>query len=282
LLSSFIILKNKTIDDGQEMEQKNAFVDEEVKKEEERLIQMQKMEAMETLSNGIAHDFNNILSGIVGYSEVALMIAEKDIQVKNILGKILEACDQAKTLIDQVMSFSRQNWQAGDEAPMRLVPVIKEVIELVKASLPANIEIRGNITQDADIIYASPTMIRKVIINLCTNAIQAMKENGGTLAIELKERKVDQESAKSQNITPGPYLMLSVSDSGPGIPENIRDRIFDPYFTTKAKGEGTGLGLSVVYGVIKNNKGAVKVSSIPDKKTTFDILLPQIEITDLS
>jgi two-component system, cell cycle sensor histidine kinase and response regulator CckA len=265
------------------MGQKNAFVHEEVKKEaEKRLSHTQKMEAMETLSNGIAHDFNNILSGIVGYSEVALMIAEKDIQVKNILEKILEACDQAKTLIDQVMAFSRQNWQAGDEEPMRMAPVIEEVIKLVRATLPKNIEIKANTLCDTGIIYASPAMIRKVIMNLCTNAIQAMKEKGGILAIELKDKEVDQASAFNCNITPGHYLMLSVSNTGTGIPENIKDKIFDPYFTTKAKGEGTGLGLSVVYGVVKNYKGTIIVRSIPDKKTTFDIILPQIEITGLS
>jgi two-component system, cell cycle sensor histidine kinase and response regulator CckA len=265
------------------MGQKTTISNDKKKKgSEERLIHIQKMEAMQTLTNGIAHDFNNILSGIVGYSEVGLMIAEKDIQVKKILGKILEACDQAKTLIDKVLSFSRQNWQAGDEEPMGLAHIIEDAIKLLMVSVPGNIEIKANIVCDTGIIYASPSMIRKVISNLFTNSIQAMKEKGGTLSIELKDIELDQVFAEADNITPGRYLMLSISDTGPGIPENIRDKIFDPYFTTKGNGEGTGLGLSVVYGVIKNYKGAVKVYSIPDKQTTFDIILPQIEITDLS
>jgi two-component system, cell cycle sensor histidine kinase and response regulator CckA len=254
----------------------------EVKGLEERPFQLKKMEAMETLSNGIAHDFNNILSGIVGYSEVALTIVEKDTQTANVIKRILEVCDDAKTLINQILVFSRQNWQAGDEEPIRVAPVIEEVIELVRADLPGNIEIRANIASDTSIIYASRDMIHKVIMNLCTNSIQAMNKMGGTLAIELKDTEVDQASAKYQSITPGQYLMLSVSDTGPGIPENIIDRIFDPYFTTKAKGEGTGLGLSIVYGVIKNYKGTINVSSMPGIKTTFEILLPQLSITDLS
>jgi two-component system cell cycle sensor histidine kinase/response regulator CckA len=264
------------------MENKSEFVDKEGIEARERFFHTQKMEAMETLSNGIAHDFNNILSGIVGYSEVALTIAEKDTQAANVIKRILEVCDDAKTLINQILSFSRQNWQAGDEEPIRVAPVIEEAIELVRAALPGNIEMRANIASDTDIIYASRAMIHKVIMNLCTNSIQSMKERGGTIAIELKETEVDTASAKAQNITPGSYLMLSVSDTGPGIPENVRDRIFDPYFTTKAKGEGTGLGLSVVYGVIKNYKGAIIVSSTPDVKTTFDIILPQIEITNFN
>jgi two-component system, cell cycle sensor histidine kinase and response regulator CckA len=272
----------KQQDYEKKMEYKKAFIDEKEKGLKEKHFQTQKMEAIETFSNGIAHDFNNILSGIVGYSEVALTIVEKDRQVTNVLGRILEVCDQAKTLINQILVFSRQNWQAGDEEPMRMAPVIDEVIKLVRASLPEGIDIKANIANDTGIIYASPTLIRKVIMNLCTNSIQAMKEKGGTLAIELKDKEVDKASAIAEDITPGPYLMLSVSDTGPGIPDNIREKIFDPYFTTKAKGEGTGLGLSLVYGVIKNYKGTIKVSSIPDIKTTFNILLPQIEITDLS
>ncbi len=265
------------------MGQKKALVDtKEKKNSEKRLIHMQKMEVMETLSNGIAHDFNNILSGIVGYSEVALTMVENDAQVTNVIERILEACNQGKTLIEQLMSFSRQDWQAGDEEPMRIASVINEVITLLKVSLPTNIGIRENITHDTAIIYASPAMMHKVIMNLCTNAIQAMKGKGGTLSIELKDIEIDRASAENLNILKGSYIMLSVSDTGTGITSDIRDRIFDPYFTTKEKGEGKGLGLSLVYGVIKNYKGAVKVNSIPGTKTTFDIILPRIGIEDLS
>ncbi|MBN1905092.1 MAG: hypothetical protein JW927_08350 [Deltaproteobacteria bacterium] len=264
------------------MIQKTGIGKEKRKMAEELVIHTNKMDALATLANGIAHDFNNILSGIVGYSEVALSMTEKEKPVANILERILDACEHAKTLIDPILAFSRQNWQAGDEEPMRLAPVIIEAIKLVKVLLPANIKIRKNIVYDTAIIFASKAMIHKAFMNLCTNAIQAMKDKGGTLAIELKEAEVDQASAITDNIAPGRYLMLSVSDTGHGIPENIIGRIFDPYFTTKGNGEGTGLGLSVVYGVIKNYKGAVKVKSIPDIKTTFEILLPQILMTDIS
>lgn len=264
------------------MAQKTEIGEEKREMVEKRVIHTNKMEALATLANGIAHDFNNILSGIVGYSEVALSMVEKEKPVANILERILDACEHAKTLIDPILAFSRENWQAGDEEPMRMAPVIREVIELLKVSLPANIKIRENIICDAAIIFASKVMIHKVIMNLCTNSIQAMEDKGGTLAIELKETEVDQASAITDNINPGRYLMLSVSDTGQGIPEKIMERIFDPYFTTKGNGEGTGLGLSVVYGVINNYKGAVKVKSIPDIKTTFEILLPQIVITDIS
>lgn len=264
------------------MIQKKGIGEEERKITEERAIHTNKMDALATLANGIAHDFNNILSGIVGYSEVALSMTEKDKPVANILERILDACERAKTLIDPILAFSRQNWQTGDEEPMRMSSVISEVITPLKASLPENIKIRENIICDEGIIFASRAMFHKAVMNLCTNAIQAMKDKGGTLAIELKETEVDQASAIADNISPGSYLMLSISDTGPGIPENIIERIFDPYFTTKGNGEGTGLGLSVVYGVIKNYKGAVKVKSIPGTKTTFDIILPRIEIEDLS
>jgi signal transduction histidine kinase len=232
------------------MIQKTGIGKEKRKMTEELVIHQKKMDALATLANGIAHDFNNILSGIVGYSEVALSMAENDKPVTNIID--------------------------------RMAPVIMEVIELVKASLPPDIELRANIACHDGIIFSSKAMIHKAVMNLCLNSIQAMKDKGGTLAIELKETEVAQASAETDNIAPGRYLMLSVSDTGPGIPEEIMDRIFDPYFTTKGNGEGTGLGLSVVYGVIKNYKGAVKVKSAPGEKTTFEILLPQIDIHNLS
>jgi signal transduction histidine kinase len=264
------------------MIQKTGIGKEKRKMTEELVIHQKKMDALATLANGIAHDFNNILSGIVGYSEVALSMAENDKPVTNIIDRILDACERAKTLIDPILAFSRRNWQAGDEEPIRMAPVIMEVIELVKASLPPDIELRANIACHDGIIFSSKAMIHKAVMNLCLNSIQAMKDKGGTLAIELKETEVAQASAETDNIAPGRYLMLSVSDTGPGIPEEIMDRIFDPYFTTKGNGEGTGLGLSVVYGVIKNYKGAVKVKSAPGEKTTFEILLPQIDIHNLS
>ena len=242
---------------------------------EAQLINAQKMEAMGTLASGIAHDFNNILSGIVGYSEVAMLLADSNKQVSNILEKILEACDRAKSLINQVLSFSRQNYQAIDEEPVQVAPIISEVVKLLRISLPENIEIKENIDSNAGLIKASPTMIHQVIMNLCANAIYAMKVNGGTLLIELSTTMLDPDSSLINNyVKPGHYLKLTISDNGPGIPVDTMEKIFDPYFTTKEKGEGTGLGLSVVHGIVKNYKGAVTVRSEAYVQTTFDVLLP--------
>ncbi|NLA75137.1 MAG: hybrid sensor histidine kinase/response regulator, partial [Deltaproteobacteria bacterium] len=238
---------------------------------QQQISHAHKMEALSTLSNGMAHDFNNILSGIVGYSEVALVVAEKEMQLKNLIERILEVCDHARLLMDQVLSFSRKGWQAGDEEPVRMASVLEKIIRDIRVSLPANIKIKENIF-DPGIVFASPSMLHKVIMNLCTNSIQAMNEKGGTLSIELQGVEFDRVAAMDEEVTPGPYMVLSVSDTGPGIPDNIREKIFDPYFTPKGRGEGTGLGLSVVHGVVKNSKSNVKVTSIPDKKTSFSIL----------
>lgn len=250
------------------------------KKQKESAVQLTdtpKMAAMEILANGIAHDFNNILSGIVGYSEVAMLLAKNDKQISNILEKILGTCDQAKSLINQVLSFSRQNYESPDEQPLEVEPIIRKVIELLKASLPENIEIKENIYKNTGLISASPALIHQVIMNLCTNAIQAMKENGGTLTIDLSAIELDFDNLPTKiHLEPGHYLKLTISDNGPGIAIESMEKIFDPYFTTKAKGEGTGLGLSVVHGVVKNYKGTVTVTSEANVKTTFEVLLPLI------
>lgn len=248
---------------------------------EAKLIQALKMEAMGTLASGIAHDFNNILSGIVGYSEVALLLSEKDKQVSNIIGKTLEACERARSLINQILSFSRQNYQAHDEEPIQVAPIINEVIKLLKVSLPENIEIIENVNKNTGLIKASPAMIHQVIMNLCTNAIHSMKEKGGILTVDLSSIKLEAEDAGIYNdIKPGYYLKLAINDNGPGISEETMEKIFDPYFTTKEKGEGTGLGLSVVHGIIKNYKGSISVFSEPDVNTSFSVLLPLMIIPD--
>jgi signal transduction histidine kinase len=246
-----------------------------------QLIDAQKMEAMGTLASGIAHDFNNILSGIVGYSEVATVLAENDKQLSNILGKILEACDRAKSLINQVLSFSRQNYEAQDEEPIEVAPIIGEVIKLLRVSLPENIKIKENIKRKTGLIKASPTMIHQVIMNLCTNAVQAMKTNGGILSIDLSTTRIDPDMSMTNNyMEPGHYLQISISDNGPGIPIKTMEKIFDPYFTTKDKGEGTGLGLSVVHGIVKNYRGTITVNSEADVQTTFKIVLPLMVLPD--
>ena len=270
-------LKIKVDEQTEEIKQ----TEEERKELEAQLIQALKMEAMGTLASGIAHDFNNILSGIVGYSEVAMLVADNNKQISDILGKILEACERAKSLINQILSFSRQNYQAHDEEPIQAAPIIREVIKLLRASLPENIEIKENISKRTGLIKASPTMFHQVIMNLCTNAIHAMKPNGGVLSIDLSTTKLDFDSPQiNGNMEPGHYLKLTVSDNGPGIPAETMEKIFDPYFTTKEKGEGTGLGLSVAHGIVKNYKGAITVNSIANVQTTFDVILPLMILPD--
>ena len=245
---------------------------------EVQLIQSQKMEAIGTLAGGIAHDFNNILSGIVGYTEIASLLVNKDPQVKGILNKVLKACERAKSLIDQILSFSRQKKQ--EEEPIQIGPIIEEVIKLLKASLPPGIKIIEDISGKTEVINADPTRIHQILMNLCTNSTHAMKEKGGVLKVSLAPVELDaNEACAYHNLTSGSYLKLSVSDTGHGISQSTMKRIFDPYFTTKEKGEGTGLGLSVVHGIVKNYKGAIIVDSEPGKYTRFDVYLPHLKLS---
>ena len=268
-------IDEQTVETKQTVGQKKAL--------ETQLLQAVKLEAMGTLTSGIAHDFNNILSGIVGYSEVALLFADKNKQVSDIINKILETCERGRTLINNMLTFSRHNYKANDEEPINIAPVINEVIKYLKSSLPENIEIKKNINKNAGLIMASPTMIHQVIMNLCTNAVQAMEKNGGVLTIELSNIKIDVNDIKVYNdIDPGDYLSLTICDNGPGVSDEIIGKIFDPYFTTKEKDEGTGLGLSIVHGVVKNYKGSISVYSEPSVQTAFKILLPLMIIPDAS
>ena len=267
-------LKEKVDEQTEEIKQ----TEEERRELEIQLMQSQKMEALGTLAGGIAHDFNNILSGIVGYTEVAGLLAEENPQVKGILNKVLEACERARSLITQILSFSRHKKEELE--PIQIGPVIKEVVKLLRASLPPDIEIIENIEGYSELVEADPTRIHQILMNLCTNSAHAMKEKGGTLKIDLIPLEVDSNEAHSyDNLTPGSYFKLSVSDTGHGMSQAIIERIFDPYFTTKEKGEGTGLGLSVVHGIIKNYKGAIVVESKPEEYTTFDVYLPRLNLS---
>jgi len=267
-------LKEKVSEQTEEIKQ----TEKERRNLEVQLIQSQKMEAIGTLAGGIAHDFNNILSGIVGYTEIASLLVNKDPQVKGILNKVLKACERAKSLIDQILSFSRQKKQ--EEEPIQIGPIIEEVIKLLKASLPPGIKIIEDISGKTEVINADPTRIHQILMNLCTNSTHAMKEKGGVLKVSLAPVELDaNEACAYHNLTSGSYLKLSVSDTGHGISQSTMKRIFDPYFTTKEKGEGTGLGLSVVHGIVKNYKGAIIVDSEPGKYTRFDVYLPHLKLS---
>lgn len=237
------------------------------------LTQAQKMEAIGNLAGGIAHDFNNILSAINGFTELALLNIEADHPVRNYLENVSTAGLRAADLVRQILTFSRKS--DAKRVPVRLAAVVEEVMHLIRASLPATIDLRKSIEDPGGKILADPTQIHQILMNLCTNAHHAMKQEGGILEVSLK-RKVLATPEKTQTgqLRAGEYLQLTVRDSGRGMEPDILSRIFEPYFTTKGKGEGTGLGLSVVHGIVKSHSGSIAVSSQPGEGTTFEILFP--------
>ncbi|MBI5186420.1 MAG: response regulator [Nitrospinae bacterium] len=241
---------------------------------ERQFRQAQKMEAIGTLAGGIAHDFNNILTGIIGYSEIAMSELPEGSPVMADLEQIFKAGSRAKELVAQILAFSRGGEQ--ELKPVQFHLILKEALKLLRASIPSTIEIRENIDLRSDIALADPTQIHQVVMNLCTNAAYAMREKGGVLGIELKPFEVDPDFASSHvSLREGEYLRLTVSDTGHGMEKAILERIFEPFFTTKKRGEGTGLGLAAVYGIVKNLGGAVSVYSEPGRGTSFHVYLPR-------
>jgi signal transduction histidine kinase len=234
------------------------------------------MEAMGALARGIAHDFNNILWSISGNTEFVLLNLSDRAIAKATLEDILKSCNRAKDLINQILTFSRKDER--ELKPVNIKPIIKEAIKLLRATLPATIEIREHIEKNLGLIKADPTQIYQVIVNLCTNAEHAMRENGGILEVNLK--KVDIKKAITSlefDLLPGKYLRLSVKDTGHGMSSKMVEQIFEPYFTTKKRDEGTGLGLAVVRGIVKGHVGAIIVESEPGKGTNFHVYFPKIK-----
>ena len=249
--------------------------EQERKKLEDQLQQAQKMEAIGTLAGGIAHDFNNILGAVMGYAELALHEVENKSLPDQYMREVLHAGRRAKDLVKQILTFSRQTDQERTPVLVRLI--VKEVVKLLRASLPSTIEIHQNIQSDA-LVMGDPTQIHQVMMNLCTNAGYAMRDQGGRLTVNMESVELDPEfTAGLPNLKSGPHLKLTVSDTGPGIPESELDRIFEPFFTTKEKGEGTGMGLAVVHGIVTGHGGDVIVGSEPGQGTTFTVFFPAIE-----
>jgi PAS domain S-box-containing protein len=244
----------------------------ESKRLEEQLRQAQKMEAIGNLAGGIAHDFNNILGIIVGYTELTAEGFPDGTPEKNNLLQVLSAADRAKELVAQILAFSRKGER--ERKPMLLRDVVIETTKLLRSILPTTIEILSHIEEPLGYVLANPTQMHQVVMNICTNAAHAMREKGGILEITLKEVDLEPGSQILKDIKVGKYQLLSFSDTGQGIPEEIQARIFDPYFTTKKIGEGSGMGLAVVHGIVKSHKGDIAVYSEPGQGTTFHVYLP--------
>ena len=238
----------------------------------EQLTQAQKMEAIGTLAGGIAHDFNNILGVIMGYTDLTLdNLSDTKKVIKN-LQHVMKASERAKEMVQQILAFSRKDEQTM--ISVNIGKIIKETASFLRSTIPTTIEIKINIDKNTGLIFGNITQINQVLMNLCTNAAFAMKEKGGVLEISLKEVVLDKESSILSGLLPGVYQQLTVSDTGTGMNKEILERIFEPYFTTKAVDEGTGMGLAVIYGIIKSHRGDIKVYSEPGKGTVFNVYFP--------
>ncbi len=212
----------------------------------------------------------------MGYAELA-KLKTSDTQILPYLEQVLKACGRSKDLVNQILTFSRHREQ--EKKPILVTPIVKEAMKLLRSSLPATVEIRLNCTNHVDTILADPTQIHQVLMNLCANAAHAMRERGGVLEVGLGQQYINAGQALHHpELKEQSYLKITVSDTGHGIDPSVMDRIFDPFFTTKGPGEGTGLGLSMVYGIVKNHDGVISVSSEPEKGTTFTIYLPLLDI----
>ncbi len=239
---------------------------------ETQLRQSKKMEAIGTLAGGIAHDFNNILASIIGYTEICMEEAPEDTLLGDNLKEIFTAGNRAKELVKQILTFARQT---DDEVkPLQISAVVKEVLNLIRSSTPASIQIDSNIESKA-LVMGNPTHIHQVTMNLCSNAIHAMEENGGVLKISITDEVIPPRSeGRVSQLEAGHYIRFVVTDNGVGISPTILSSIFDPYFTTKEVGKGTGMGLAVVHGVVENYGGKIFVKSAMDVGTTVTIYLP--------
>jgi len=246
----------------------------------EKLVrQAQKMQAIGTLAGGIAHDFNNILTAILGFAELSTLQCGENTVLRANLEEIITASERAGKLIDQILTFSRQTEK--HVTTMQMGPIVKEVLKLLRASLPANIEVSVDIRSDGW-VRADPTQVHQVVMNLCTNAYQALgRRENGWIRVCLDRQEIDPgEGIQLGRLNAGPFIVLQVEDNGHGIPEEYLERIFEPYFTTREKNEGTGLGLSVVHGIVNDHGGAVTVTSTAGRGSVFTVYLPEVNERD--
>jgi nitrogen-specific signal transduction histidine kinase/CheY-like chemotaxis protein len=239
----------------------------------DRVEHMQRLESLGILAGGIAHDFNNILSAIIGYAQLAERLVTRESEVHALMAEINRAGTRAAELTQQILAFSRRQEHTHKEVWPH--DIIREVTQLLKGSLPSTIEIVLDLDHDCGPVWADPTALHQVLMNLCTNAYQAMGEKGGTLRITLEHAEIPYDDARRMEIQPGTCVMISVTDTGCGMDEDTIKRVFDPYFTTREGGRGTGLGLATVHGIVSGHGGAVMVDSTPGEGSTFAVFLPR-------
>ncbi len=241
---------------------------------ERQLNRVQKMEGIGVLAGGIAHDFNNILTGILGFAEIARLSPGDPVATAEALDEIRKAGLRAKDLVAEILTFSRQSDAAL--VPLELSTVVGETVKFLRASTPATVKIERRLA--AGRVRADPVQLHQVVLNLTTNAIQAMGDRAGTLAVTVERVELDEARAAGlSNVTPGPFMRLTIADTGPGMDPAMIGRIFEPFFTTKPIGQGTGLGLAIVRSVVAAHRGAITVESAVGRGTTFHVLLPVCE-----
>ena len=239
-----------------------------------QLEHSQRLETIGTLAGGIAHDFNNLLTPIMGCMELARLDLDEDSDAAEQLRVALASSQRAKELVQQILTFSRRS--DLDHAVVQLETVVRETVQLLGASLPADVEVRTDIATGGSAVRANSSQLHQMVVNLCTNACQAMAETGGVLELVLDTEVVPERSTGPVGgPAPGRYVRLAVRDTGPGMSEDLQQRIFEPFFTTKPAGRGTGLGLSVVHGIVTAHAGHISVTSRPGEGTTFTVRLPE-------
>jgi PAS domain S-box-containing protein len=253
-----------------------VLAEQEKRRLEQKHQHSQQLESLGVLAGGIAHDFNNILAAIIGLTDMATRDLPENSETQNDLKEVLTAAYRAKELVTQIMTFSRQNDE--ERKPLSLHIIVREVLKLLRATLPSTIEIIDNVDVHSGMLMANATRMHQVIMNYCTNSAQAMGKQGGWLEVQLEDVEVDEALAMTHpKLQPGPYLKLSVIDTGHGMQKKVLNRVFDPFFTTKGPGEGTGMGLSVAHGIVSEHGGAIMVESKLGQGTTFHTYFPRTE-----
>ena len=248
---------------------------------EEDMGKQAKIVSDETLVNGVAHDFNNILYVIKGFAELVLEVVQEDAKTHRHMRMILDAVDRGSRLVSHMLTLSRQT--EAERYPIDIIPVVEETLRFVRGSVPENVCVHLTLSEDMRPVLANPTEIHQLLMNLCSNAAHAMHDSGGVLHVALGRVEVDsRDTAYDSGLQSGPYLRLTVSDTGTGMEQEIAERIFEPYFTTKKKGQGTGLGLCVVQRIVQGHGGAITVESAKGKGTTCQAFLPTFECASRS